>query len=47
MAKTESVSAQMKDLLDEVDNNVKELVEKSCEESAKELTERQRPDLLK
>ena len=36
MAKTESVSAQMKDLLDEVDNNVKELVEKSCEESAKE-----------
>ena len=42
MAKTESVTAQMKELLDEIDNNVKELVEKESKESAKECAQKLR-----
>lgn len=42
MANLKSVSIQMKDLLDKVDRNVKELVEASAEKTAKECAQKLR-----
>ena len=42
MAKTESVTAQMTDLLDEVNEGIKEVAEKSAEDSAKECAKKLR-----
>ena len=42
MAKTESVTVQMEQLLDSVDKNVKEVVKKSSKESAKECAQKLR-----